>query len=422
MQARLGGPDFSWRASDIMPTLLLAAVVVQAARVFDVLTPNASRVSYLIQAATFLLFMGVALLRGRLGLFATGAAVFAYLVFAHMVFVWNTGVHPNFNAIFGQLALVTVVPFALFEASMQRTLQLLALVSVGYLLFYVLGQPFLLSSTLTESGSAVVIGADSARAARVFLAAPFASYVAFYALEERRLHLAIRAALVLLAFAALWLSGSRFYQVAFLVVFLIGLFRMDTPWVRFGLFLLFAAGASALLAGLFLPDWNPFRDITWDDSAWARSREYTVALRAIQQHWILGVGTPTDSVAMAQYLQTPRYEPLFWTDLGVIGPFFQFGIFGLAAFLLATAACITSFGAMFKAPEVRALQLNCTVLGLVGIIAPYLALDPGTVHLPLLLAVFIRRGQAGRRLAVLDRLARRQRPAASGDVAAGGAF
>jgi hypothetical protein len=394
--------------------LLLVANLVAAARIFDTFWSNASRLSFAVQGLVIGYFLVVAVRRGDWRLVAAAVAVAAYFVFAHFLFVFQSGTAVNLNAIAVYLPLLAFVPFYEADVPIGQILRVWVIATAVYLLVYVLANGRLASGA--EMSSALLENHNQS-GKRVFLAAAHASFVAFYGLKVRQLHPALRVALIALAVCALWMSGSRTFLLVFGMVFLIGAAGGMTRLVRIALFSLVMAVAATLLAGLLWPSWNPFDYMIWDDSAYYRGHEYAAAMRAIVRHPLLGAGISGVFGDLQHYFGTARYEPLFGSDLGVLGPLIDFGVLGLAAFVGALY-----FALVPEAPshrlDVHALKLTCITCAVNGMISPILLFDPGASFLMMLIAIWLRRDRA--RTYLGDYAERIRRHLASGVTAAGG--
>jgi hypothetical protein len=394
--------------------LLLVANLVAAARIFDTFWSNASRLSFVVQGLVIGYFLLVAVRRGDWRIVAAAVAVAIYFVFAHFLFVFQSGTAVNLNAIAIYLPLLAFVPFYEADIPIGQIMRVWVMVTAVYLLVYVFANGRLTSGA--EASSALLLNHNQS-GKRVFLAAAHASFVAFYGLRVRHLHPGLRVALIALAVCALWMSGSRTFLLVFGMVFMIGAAGQMTRFVRIALFVLVMSVAAMLLAGLLWPGWNPFDYMIWDDSAYYRGHEYAVAMREIVRHPLLGVGISGVAVDLQHYFGTARFEPLFGSDLGALGPLIDFGLIGLAAFV-----CALYFALVPETPshrfDVDALKLTCITCAVNGVISPILLFDPGASFLMLLIAIWLRRNRARTYLGeYADRI---RNHLASGMTAAGG--
>ncbi|WP_419827841.1 O-antigen ligase family protein [Sphingomonas sp.] len=372
----------------LLAILLCSCLVVQAATFFDVLVPGINRVAIGGEAAVLAWYGYRAAMEDRWSVLLLGGALIGYMLFSVAYFSYVSGARPNYNIVFSYLTIVLFVPFALYENTFRSLVQILVGVTTVYLLIYVVGHDQILASA-SGVGLGVLTG-NATRSTRLFLALPFASFIGFYALRARTQNLVIRIALFALSTAAIWISGSRTFQILYALVAGLALLRAINGFTRWVMFLAVMAVAGLLLFGLYQEGWNPFNAMSWDDSAYARALEYRTAVETIRQHWLGGIGLAGDFDAMQHFLRTEKYKPLYPTDLGVLGPFLLFGLPGLIAFVLVVYFCIVSEIRHRRTGETAALRLNAILCGVYCILSPTVMLEPGSAFLAMLIALRLR--------------------------------
>jgi hypothetical protein len=387
----------SSRFSRVLVACLLIAITVQAATIFDIFWSQATYFSYVVQIVVFVTFLVYPLFRMNVPIFLSAIGIIAFLAAEHVVFCRMAGQPYNFNAILMYIPLISFFSLYRSGCSLRYILNTLAIVVTVYLAVYLIGYDWLINSGASRS----VHAGDASRGVRLLLATGFASFLAFYAIAASGRPLALRSVMFLMAVAALYLSGSRMFGMLFLVILALSTLRLLGFGVRLLLFGLFALICGVLLLGFVLPDWNPFGYMAWDGSAYARSLEYRYALLWSSRTWMFGVGIPGTFAQLQTFLKTPLYEPLYATDLGVMGPLFVFGIPGLIAFLAATYFSIVPVIGGREGPEFRSMRLNGILCGMFGVLSPSLLLEQNALFLSILI-VAAARGGARTRSTVTD--------------------
>ncbi len=377
-------------SSHVLITALLAAILVQAANIFDVFWPGATYFAYLVQALIFLIYLVFPMTRIRLAVMLPAFGTILFLVIEHIRFCHIAERPYNFNALLFYLPLLSFVPLYKSGLPASRITSILFVLSTIYVAVYVVAHDLILSGGLGDNRA--IRNGDFERGARLYLAAGFATFMAFYTITNRRMAFLLRVAIFALAVAAVWLSGFRTLGSIFIVIMLLYSLRLLGTPTRIALFGVFLAISGGLLLGLIIPQWNPFQSMSSDGSAFARALEYDVAMKVIKEHLILGVGIASDFEAQQAVFRTREYEPLYPTDLGILGPFIHFGIVGVVAFLIITYVCMVPMPGKNDGSGFRGLQLNGLLCGLMGVISPSLLLDPNALFLSILLVARLREG------------------------------
>lgn len=367
--------------------LLFASAIVQSAGIFDALLPNAYYYALLGLCISLAAGFVLCLINGTPVTALFGLAIIGFYIFQLLVFCFHAHVPPNINAIISYLPIISFVLVGQRVVSLHTTLRILAWLSLAYLILYVGLHDYFLSMT-PDQNPALLVG-DDVRGVRLRLSLELASFCIFYGSTGRNMHGTSRALMIGFGATALWFSGSRTYTALFGLIYLLTALRMLGIGARSLIFVLFLTVSATFLLGLFVP-WNPIELVSNDLSGLARAKEYHYAIDALRQHWIVGVGMWTDFDAFQAYLKTPRYDPLYPSDLGILGPYLVFGLVGLVAYLAATYLCIVPRLGRLASPGLRALRLNCVLCGAYGIISPAIALESQSLFLSILIGALLR--------------------------------
>lgn len=373
----------------------LVAFSIQYAVVIDAFFDGASRWARVAQAIFIFAYIAVGVVQVRIEALI-GMAAIAALAGYHVLFTIQSGIPSNFNTLLGYVGLLAFVPVSLCSIPMARQLRLLFWVALAYVVFYVAANGLLVSMAhrLRDAPGGLIDSGDE-RGARVMIAALSASFVAFYALADARLHPMVRIAGVALAISSVWLSNSRVFSILFAFMFAVRLLRLNTRWVMVGLSAAFLGVCVVHLYGLVDRDWNPYAYVFTDKSGKGRYLEYPQAIAAIERYPLLGVGIEPDSTAMGEFLKVPRrWGGVFWDDLGVLGPLGQFGVLGLALFLFAAVASLLSASLKSTDPGLNALRMDCALSAAYGVIAPTVLWPPHAFYTAMLFGAWLRHRRA----------------------------
>jgi hypothetical protein len=376
-----------------MILLLFVSTILHAAGIFNAFWPQASYYG--------LLGLSVANAVGLILCFINRTPVTALWALAvvglfaaqNFVFSLHAGVPMNPNALIGYLPLISFLLVRQRVVSVHFVMRSLAFLIFIYLIVYVGAYDYLVH--LTAEQNPALLPGDELRPPRVRLALDMASFLVFYATLARNMNGPYRIAALGIGLAALWISGSRTYQLLFVTIYGLAMLKLLGVGARSVLFILFMAIGLTLLSGLFIP-WNPMNLVAGDNSGLARAIEYEDAIKALHRHWITGVGLWSDFGTFQAYLGTRKYNPLFPSDLGILGPYIVLGLPGLIAYVLATYFCIVPRLKRLSTPGLRALRLNCVLCGAYGIISPAIVLESQSFFLALLVGMTLRVRKAPR--------------------------
>lgn len=137
-----------------------------------------------------------------------------------------------------------------------------------------------------------------------------------------------------------------FCMIMVSLLYLIGLRIRLVQYVSFAICL---AGTAYLIAGIFLPDFNPYSFSDTDTSTLARYREFEIMAQYIRDYTLFGIGIPDAIDGLTHYLGQEVYP----NDINVIGVWFEFGLVG-----------VLMLGALFYACCVQNVDRSTAALGL----------------------------------------------------------
>lgn len=378
-------------AAVILLGLLIVGNVMQAARIYDLFWEDASRAGYLAQAIPIVIYLAVAVYQRHWACVILAVAVSLVLVNSHTQFVRLSGTQENYNCIATFLPLLTFVPFVTTKVPMDRILRILLVVTTIYVVSYLILIPVV--SEHYASNAFILLPSHGGDDRRLYLAAAYATFAMLYGLRANGRSLIVRAGLILIGAAALWLSDTRTMIVIVIGVFSLGAFKLLVRPVRVALYGMVLLALLLILLGFVFSDWNPYSAAISDGSGAYRAIEYSWVIRILEHNWLMGVGTPGKFIDLQLYLQrdfsVPRSIWIFATDLGPLGAYFQFGLIGLAVFFAAITFCMISPWKS-TSPESQALQMTAFACAIYGISSPLLVMEPSAIFLLLLVAAWWR--------------------------------
>jgi len=372
--------------------VVLVAVVLKASGLGELIHPDADMLALAVMVASVAIFLPLCLTGQRyFPAFVAGVVVIAMFVLAHLNFVRLSGSAVNFNAIFAYFPALAFLPLARSRVSIDRSLRYLVWISAAYVLIYTLGYSQIMNAA-QNAGAHILKQGDYERGVRLLFAPAFGAFLFFFMMEWRRGSLIVRIPLMALSVLAIWLSNYRTFLVIFLLVLVMRSARLLNPLVRWLIFGVLVAAYLVLLAGLVIPDWEPFAYFVDDASGFARLLAYRHITPFVLDHWLTGVGVAGSNMALQSYLRSPSFYSVYPTDLGPIGPLFVFGIGGLAVYVLLTWFMIVQrlpirFGSTH--PERMALHMIAMVYGIQGIISPSFMIENNSLFVAFMFAGWI---------------------------------
>lgn len=371
--------------------LLLLGNVIQAARVFDLFWEDASRFAYVVQAVPVVIYLVVAIFR-RHWVPAGAALLLAFLVLnSHAQFTRLAGTLENYNSVATFVPLLTFVAFVEAGISIERTLRILLVLSTIYVISYIGLVPIVSKHYTTNSY--ILLDGHGGGERRLYLAAAYATFIMLFGLRANTMPMVLRASLILLGTAALWLSDTRTMVAIVLGVFALAACKLLLRPVRIAILGGVMFGMFLILLGFVFTDWNPYTAFISDSSGSYRAIEYSWVIRVLGHNWFMGVGTPGEFIQLQTYLQrefaVPRSIWIFASDLGPLGAYFQFGLIGLAGFLSIVTFCMVSPWKN-SSPEAQALQMTAFACAVYGVSSPLLMMEPSAIFMTLMIAMWWR--------------------------------
>ncbi|WP_336973127.1 hypothetical protein [Sphingobium aromaticiconvertens] len=389
---RIGKLRLSGALARLSVVLVLLATVVKASDLGSLFWLQADMAAMLILIAATIIYLPACLSSARYWpAFWMGVAILALFVFAHVGFVRRSGMGYNFNAIFAYFPALTFLPFIRSRVTIDRTLYYLAWISAGYIVFFTLGYEWIIAAA-KEVDSHILKMGDYQRGLRVMFAPAFAAYAFFFMWEWRRGNILFRSIVMAMSIWAIWLSDYRTFLALFLLVCILRAFRSLNLLVRIGIFITIIVGYAILLAGLIIPQWEPFSYFMDDASGFARLLAYRHVSPFVTDNWLLGIGIAGSSADLQAYLRVPTYYSVYPTDLGPIGPLLIYGIGGLCIYIVLTACMIIARLPMrsgARTPGRMALHLTSLVCAVQGLISPSFMLENNVLFPALLFSGWV---------------------------------
>ncbi len=376
------------RVATFVAALLLAALTCYGARIFNVTFGPLQRICLLLQLGVFLWSVTVAISRGHVGVAVAGVSTVTYVLFSHGLFCYISGGRPDFNAMAAFLPVVAFVFFSESRVRMETIGRILAWISVFYAALYVGTHDLLIHMNTDAVGG--VLAADGSRAQRLFLAAAWPAYAAFYFALDRKFPTPVRIVCVAIAMAAMLISGSRGFTAMFIIIFALQLAGLTGMMLRVAIFSSFLIALAALLTGLLFTQWNPYALMASDSSASYRASEFLRAIHAIHSYWPLGIGLPDQPQALSHFLRTARYEVIYPSDLGPLGILLMLGVPGLMLCVALVYFCTIGSASRASSVAVRAVQSTCLLMAAIAWLSPMLMIEPASVFVGILIGIFVR--------------------------------
>ncbi|WP_404480183.1 O-antigen ligase family protein [Novosphingobium sp. BL-52-GroH] len=184
------------------------------------------------------------------------------------------------------------------------------------------------------------------RGLRLVLSNSFAVFGTCVATASLFRFLQARSIVTFIIFAVcLYLSGSRF--ISLLTMAFVGFYAISqnarlTRAIFFGIFSIGFIFTTYVVA---VHSYNPFNGFVTDlsskadVSAWARWKDIDLANRLIPEHWLFGLGIPNGPKAYEPITHVGFFYP---QDIGLLGVFMMFGVFGFLFYgVIAYAACFS---------------------------------------------------------------------------------
>lgn len=373
--------------------VLVAGYCLHMSLTMSMFLPAATQIGLVIEYAVLILYVGLAMLRGRWLGAGIIALYFAFLLAQvyHFHLVASAQFRPLVMlSFFGPVALAFV--FQVARVPLRLLLGTLLLGCVLYTLYYIVSEP-IVSSYRGFEAAAGVLASDGEREQRAYLASQLTAFVLFFGIASIRRRPLVAVPLIAIAIYALYLSQSRFVQVVIVVVSAVAIANMLLPvtrrWTGWALVAVLATLSLWSLYGYIDVTTNPYEAFLADASGRARYLQYIDAQPIAARHLWTGVGLPTSTDEL-QYFVRPR-QPFFYTDLGVAGIAFVFGL--PLTILILTAMCGTMVAVpnrlLTEQPLVMALFWT-NQSGVFGTFFNFTAIGSGGLFLGLMLVLWMR--------------------------------
>ena len=329
----------------------------------------------------------------RLALAATAVCVIAGLAFAMMqrnwrvlllftvmmllfllqtyVFSTNFGARTNYNALLQYIPALSFAIFANRSFQPKPFFKTLLLASLAYCLIYIGFYDNLLSAAETSGTKLIpVLSADGVRAARLYLAGVFPAFVLMYSVARLRNRFrAIWLIPAVIALATIFAAQGRTFIVMNLLVVVLFLSGLATMRIRIGLAVVFVAITISIVWGVWLPGANFFELFASDDSGAARMISYGIVSELVDKHWFFGVGIAPNRDWTNLIIGSPY---LYWQDLGPLGIWYTFGLFGLVLYVFQATRCLLGMSRLsgWTDPQIQTVSLLGLLAGLSSLLSP----------------------------------------------------
>jgi hypothetical protein len=320
-------------------------------------------------------FAGIAYLQRDIFILALFAAIIVLLLTYYLYFILGADRPLNFNALGSWYGLLTVIVFYVLAKRdlLPVAMKILFGIYSAYLLLYLalVVSNDLGSFSAIPSQKFMFVLIDEARGPRLFQHAAAAAYVAIYSIAHLQEKFRLRYIATLgLASYALYLSLSRGFIICVGSLLILYIITRRLTFVQYFSFISYLLLSVYLSIGVFEPSFNPYSITTSDESTIARNYEYQVVVPYIQTYPIFGIGLPDAEEGLTHYLGMVVYPD----DLGIIGIWFIFGLFGVILFgIIAVYLCcmqnLKRSSAILGLANARTLSLTGCVIGLYAVVS-----------------------------------------------------
>lgn len=306
--------------------LLILAFMVHMTGLAQAVTPLSVPTAMVIEYGVIAIFGMAALLRGHLLVFFGGLAFVGYLLL--QCYVWNqiTGFAMNLNAVLSYGTLLICIVFYETRIQVETILRIILGFSIAYLVIYGLFWEVILD--IVGRGDKIYLPSDGTRGPRLYLAAPFATFVFMYAITSFRRNPLLSIPLLVMSGYALFIAQTRFAMILLGIAFLAAIVGSIAGELRkaanITLAFLFLTICTFSLAGFLVPNWNPYLAISGDSSGNARAVQYLDGVTALSGHLWTGLGIAGSTLDVQFFLHPNR--PFFAGDLGIAGVVVLFGL------------------------------------------------------------------------------------------------
>jgi hypothetical protein len=329
-------------------------------------------------------FLPLLLFVGTVGLLINQLNVFSEITYSPV----------NFNSAFQHIAITTFIVFSMVSRAGLRDYMMnqLALFATAYSIFYTLAAVANFAGAVPPALLEAITITDIERGGRLFSYAAATAFAWFYWLYRfRSVPSMTNLALMIVCALAIILSLSRVFILFVTVITLLSIVTSSKLTVRAVCLGALCAVSAVYFYGMLDQSWNPFKLLTSDSSGLARSLEYETIRYLLWQNPITGVGIPSVQTEIERLTGNFFFAA---GDLGALGPWFDFGFYGLVLFFLGSFIATlppTGIDDSFAQP----LFLTGCMMAGYGCIAPVLFLPGGSTYFVLLLGLWLdRRGSS----------------------------
>jgi hypothetical protein len=329
-------------------------------------------------------FLPLLLYFGAVGLLINQLNVFSEITHAPV----------NPNSAFQHIAITTFIVFFMVSRAGLRDYMMnqVALFATAYSIFYTLAAVANFAGALPPALLEAITTTDIERGDRLFSYSTATAFAWFYWLYRfRSVPNMTNLALMTVCALAIILSLSRVFIVFVAVITLLSIITTSKLTIRAVCLGALGTVSAVYFYGLFDQSWNPFKLLTSDSSGLARSLEYETIRYLLWQNPITGVGIPSFQTEVERLTGN-----LFFAagDLGALGPWFDFGLYGLVLFFIGSFIATmppTRIDDSFAQP----LFLTGCMMAGYGCLAPVLFSPGGSTYFALLLGLWLDRGRSG---------------------------
>ncbi|MBB3955515.1 hypothetical protein [Novosphingobium sediminicola] len=249
-----------------------------------------------------------------------------------------------------------------------------AIYAVAYILLWA-GVTFGLVHPADGAKIVLKSGGDTERGDRIALLSCFIIFGMFCATASFVRSLRFLALVQIALFAiCLFLSGSRLISAMTILAFGLYLVTQTSQLVRTVFFPIFLIGFLTTCFMIITHSFNPFDSFVnentrfGDVSAWARWKDIALTNALIPDHWVFGLGLPN---GVEGYGPITHVNYFYTQDIGILGVFMTFGVFGLLLYgFICFAACFGSDKLQIDPIMKIGLNLTGAVLAVYSLLAP----------------------------------------------------
>ena len=305
---------------------------------------------------------------------AVFAATIAFVLSYYLYFIIGANWPLTFNPLGAYYGWLMIIVFYVLAKNnlLPVAMRFLFYIYTAYLVLYIFLSGLASAGLLSGSSEKIsFIYTDAERGTQLIMhsLAAAAPYVATYSIArlQEKFRLPYIAAVGLVGYA-LYLSQARGLIICSGAVILLYIVTQQMRLVQYFSLITFLLVALYLSVGVFEPWFNPYEYNTLDTSAIARSHEYQIAVRYIREYPFFGVGIPDAAPGLIAYIGDYFYPD----DLGIIGNWFLYGLFGVGVIFIFVVylPCMQNIkrsSAILGVANARTLSLTGCILSLYSV-------------------------------------------------------